>query len=678
MSVHIKISDRGWILETMARQIASRFPYVTYDTLENKYAKIQYYMTYWTRIDRVSPREIAYFTHLESYPEAQERFFAAARSVDACVCMSKLYAEVLKAKNIESVEIIAPGVDLEFYDVKLRIGVVGRTYSSGRKGEALVAEVMDTPGIEWLFTGDGWPGPGLNPSNQEMPDFYRSLDYVLVPAQYEGGPMSAIEALACGVKVIAPPVGWIPELPHIPYSLNDAADLRRVLMELVADRRRTRSAVLERSWDAFTDRHDRLFRRLLAEVSEPFSQPATQPPRPKSILLLTHGLESLAKGGPSTRIPELNAGLRKLGYASRQDDFGAMPLDQADLYHLFNVAMADTAEPAMNGLATFKRPIVFSPIYLDNRCWSLWLKRIPEIFAMPRPIEQLEPALRLLPKEAQVLRGQPLSLSKALPASYHQGIARLLSRADHIIFLSELERRMLSDVTGADPAGTVIPNPVDAAFYSGGRPELFVNRFGVKDFVLCVGRIEPRKNQLLLAAALSGTGIPLVLVGEPFDERYLEMIKAVPDLQLLTTGRLPSRSELLASAYAAARVFCLAGWSEGAPISALEAGAAGCKMVLGTFSGEQEYFAGRAAFANPSDWFELRAIILAQYDKDWTSSDQAELSEFTASNYSIEQHTRKTADVYETLLSQTRESVRRSGPSGDAPTKICARRASTN
>jgi glycosyltransferase involved in cell wall biosynthesis len=114
-----------------------------------------------------------------------------------------------------------------------------------------VREVLDEPGIEWQFTGDGWPRPGTAVAEADMPAFYRSLDYVLVPARYEGGPMSVLEALASGVEVIAPDIGFVEAYPHIPYRKNDAGDLRRVLRELVAAREARHAAVASRTWDAW-------------------------------------------------------------------------------------------------------------------------------------------------------------------------------------------------------------------------------------------------------------------------------------------------------------------------------------------------------------------------------------------------------------------------------------------
>ena len=249
-SVNIVTSDRGWILERLAREIETRLPYVRFGEADDPTADVQYYITYSRRRQRVAPIEIAYFAHLEKDPKTAEQFFRVAAEVEYCVCHADLYADLLHAKGIDRVTTISPGVDLDRFSLKLRIGVVGRTYHTGRKGEQLVSQLMDIPEIEWHFTGEGWPGPARNVPDHELAGFYRDMDYILVPSLYEGGPMCVVEALACGREVVSSSVGWVDEFPHIGFENGNVADLRRVLLELIDKKRELRATVLDRTWDA--------------------------------------------------------------------------------------------------------------------------------------------------------------------------------------------------------------------------------------------------------------------------------------------------------------------------------------------------------------------------------------------------------------------------------------------
>lgn len=273
LSVHIKSSDPGWILERMTQALAQRLPYVTTSNRTNPSAAIQYYLNYTEHLGRVSPIELASFTHVdELMPEMKARYFQVAREVDVAVCMAERYAAELRALGLREVHVIRPGVDLERFTPRLKVGVVGRTYACGRKGEALVAEVLDTPGIEWHFTGSGWPLASRVLTEAEMPAFYREMDYILVPSLYEGGPMCVIEALACGTRVIAPPVGWVTDFPHVAFRTGDAADLRRVLDAAVGEKLALRRSVEDVTWDNFAAAHHRLFHALYrarTAVAEP-------------------------------------------------------------------------------------------------------------------------------------------------------------------------------------------------------------------------------------------------------------------------------------------------------------------------------------------------------------------------------------------------------------------------
>ena len=67
------------------------------------------------------------------------------------------------------------------------------------------------PGIEIRFTGGTL-------QIEQLPDFYRSIDYLLVLSENEWGPLPVLEALAMGKPVIAPDVGWCWDYPVIRYA----------------------------------------------------------------------------------------------------------------------------------------------------------------------------------------------------------------------------------------------------------------------------------------------------------------------------------------------------------------------------------------------------------------------------------------------------------------------------
>ncbi len=104
----------------------------------------------------------------------------------------------------------------------------------------LVGEGPERPRLQGLAQSLGigslcvWTGP-----IEDMPTLYRAIDAVALPSRNEGTPVVLIEALACGVPVIASAVGGVPDVLHqgewgylVPPDANWALALKDFLMHL--------------------------------------------------------------------------------------------------------------------------------------------------------------------------------------------------------------------------------------------------------------------------------------------------------------------------------------------------------------------------------------------------------------------------------------------------------------
>jgi len=177
--------------------------------------------------------------------------------------------------------------------------------------------------------------------------------------------------------------------------------------------------------------------------------------------------------------------------------------------------------------------------------------------------------------------------------------------ADRIITNSEMESEMLADVLDIprDRFASVY-NGVDDIFATRPSESLFRERFGIAGkFVLNVGNIEPRKNQSVLAQAVSN--LPdhkLVLIGHVRDADYLNAtVAAGKPEQVIYLGPLPHDSELLRSAYQACSSFCLPSTLETPGLAALEAAVQGCPLVITEVGSTREYFGDAATYVCPRD-----------------------------------------------------------------------------
>ena len=648
--IHINIADRGWILEKCAHEIALRSENVTFGTSADARADLQYYINYSARRQRVSSVELALFTHLEVDDNAAKRFFATAHDLDAVVCMSDRYRRVLENDGVGDISVIAPGVDLELFKPKIRVGVVGRTYHTGRKGEALVSEVMDTPGIEWRFTGTGWPGPAINVPGELMPDFYNDLDYVLVPSLYEGGPMSVLEGLACGVPIISSDVGWVSEYPHIPFETGNADSLRKVLTSLLEERATLRSAVLTKTWDNWAEEHLELFDRVLATPRASVmsraitAQPDKRKPFKHSVTLALHGGEGATLGGPSVRVPRTAVELENVGVSSSLLSNCADNLPKGEIVHIFNVWPVESCLNLIAQAQNAGKKVVLSPIYLNLSDLDTYSRKVPEILS--NMSETAGPGLAMAALAGE-LDGAGAPPSGEPYAGYHSRVLACIEAADQVICLSDYEQRCLVHLGADQQKLNVVTNPVDGLWFGAGDAEAFRSRFGVEDYILSVGRIESRKNQLALAHVASRLKKNLVLIGHIGNQRYANLVQKAGGEYLTIIPRLENHDPAFLGAFAGADVFCLPSWAEGAPLAALEAAAAGLPLVVSDRAAEREYFGEFARYVNPADLLGLEHAVESAATEKSDLARSLKLKQHMLESHNWEAYARKTRAVYE-------------------------------
>ena len=199
-------------------------------------------------------------------------------------------------------------------------------------------------------------------------------------------------------------------------------------------------------------------------------------------------------------------------------------------------------------------------------------------------------------------------------------IGHLLRLADHILPNSQAECDQLAGLFGIHPARfSPIVNGVDENFFARVNPAYFRERFGIHEpFVLCMGNIEERKNQLRLIEALAGTGLPLVLAGQDREAEYAARCRALAGENVHFIGTLEHGSDLQRSAYAAAEVLVLPSTLETPGLAALEAAAAGTKLALTQEGCTREYFGAFAEYLDPYSIESIRQAVLQAVEKPGT------------------------------------------------------------
>lgn len=197
----------------------------------------------------------------------------------------------------------------------------------------------------------------------------------------------------------------------------------------------------------------------------------------------------------------------------------------------------------------------------------------------------------------------------------------------------------------------IVPNGVDSKFLEA-TPDLFMETYGLKDFILCVGRIEPRKNQLNMIRALKNLNIPVVFIGDyvhHYDDYYVACRKEAEG-NMYFLEPIPHESELLASAYAACNTFLLASWLETPGLAVLEAALAGAKVVITDQGATREYFSDYASYVPPNDLNAIRKKTL----KAFNAPTDLRLKEHIRSHFLWEHTVDKTLEGYLRILKNGR------------------------
>jgi glycosyltransferase involved in cell wall biosynthesis len=172
----------------------------------------------------------------------------------------------------------------------------------------------------------------------------------------------------------------------------------------------------------------------------------------------------------------------------------------------------------------------------------------------------------------------------------------ILGACDAWFLLAKGERESLDEDLDPSPRETfVVPNGADWTDRETSLNDL------PSEFVLCVGRIEARKGQILVARVLERLGVPGVFVGaansrhETYVAEFRKLIEGSRHLRWL---RDISHGEIL-SLYPEASVHVLASRYEVAPLVDLEAAVAGCRVVTTTHGHTSEYLGDWGVYWDP-------------------------------------------------------------------------------
>ncbi|HSH92606.1 MAG TPA: glycosyltransferase family 4 protein [Roseimicrobium sp.] len=219
-------------------------------------------------------------------------------------------------------------------------------------------------------------------------------------------------------------------------------------------------------------------------------------------------------------------------------------------------------------------------------------------------------------RTAMARRVQRLVISGAkafVPPSFLSRMAwGAYQTADACVALTPWEARLMREMFDAPPDRVhVIPNGVEDVFLSGAT----VPR---EKWLVCTATITERKRVLELAQAAVKAQVPLRVVGKPYSEtdgygrRFIELVRANPGV-LRYEGAVADRA-VVADVYLRSRGFVLLSTMESLSLSALEAAACGCPLLLSDLPWARCSFGDEAAYCQVTDTVKTAAVLKAFYE----------------------------------------------------------------
>lgn len=366
-------------------------------------------------------------------------------------------------------------------------------------------------------------------------------------------------------------------------------------------------------------------------------------------------------GGDTTQLIKTREALQSLGIEVDVSTEEAPDLTNYDIVHLFNLKLVESTYLQFCNAKKYNKPVALSVIYWkmseeemeemkrhllsaygENK--TLLLQKAKDKI---KAIEALFPLISFYTRIANNKRYRPkvyYELQKQLGETKMQ--LDILKGADILLPNSYSEMNLLYKDFGISKDHLIVPNAVDVNT-SKTSPSLFLNKYCIKDFILCAARIEERKNQLNVIRAIKNDAIPLVLVGNG-REPYLSACKKEAGANVFFLGHL--EGEMLLSAYSAAKVHILASWYETPGLSSLEAALNDCNIVVSTKGATKEYFDVYAEYCEPNDIGSIRGAILRAFNK----APSQELVNVIKSQYTWNKAACKTMEAYNKIFKERR------------------------
>lgn len=326
---------------------------------------------------------------------------------------------------------------------------------------------------------------------------------------------------------------------------------------------------------------------------------------------------ALCPGGDTRVMEQLKVVLEKKGIVVDVSTELNYDPNRYDIVHAFNSTLSLYCDAFARKAIHNSIPFVVTSLMEDN---AKYTKKSLMMFSIFKKYVELGQPADFLDDQLELLQKASPSEINTSPVSLCNAAAVLVSGQEEADLI---KRYYPSARTINCPFGVSMPS-VSA------DPELFCNTYDVKDFILCTGRLETRKNQLMLLRALEHDDITIVFLGGGvnYQPQYVNLCK-----NYKRKGRtifLERLDEImLASAYKAAKAHCLPSWYELPGLVTIEALAYGCPVIQSSWGTIKDYCGDYLIPCEPDDYKSIRNAVIYGMSKERDEKGKEFIRQFT-------------------------------------------------
>jgi len=191
---------------------------------------------------------------IELFMDTKEDLIEIYQKSVCCVAQNPVLRDSLKEMiQQDNVVFIPNGVDTDFFKRKFVVGYAGegQRLNQKRKGYDLVKQACQELGLELRVAS--------NLPYEEMPNFYKQIDCLVILSNDEGCNNPTLEALATNKTVISTRMGIAEELDGVILIDRDVESLKKELKKLSP-----RMGILEKyTWDKIAQQYKNLCGKMM-------------------------------------------------------------------------------------------------------------------------------------------------------------------------------------------------------------------------------------------------------------------------------------------------------------------------------------------------------------------------------------------------------------------------------